>query len=543
MMGLMQDRPLLISGLLDYAERYHGDVEIVSRTCEGTVLRGTYRTLADRSRRMAQALVRLGVKPGDRVATLAWNTHRHMELYFAVSGLGAVLHTVNPRLFPDQIAYIVDHGGCKVLLFDITFADLVAGLRPRLPNVTTLVAMTDEAHRPASVEGALCYDSLVAAEDGQYAWPHFDERSASSLCYTSGTTGNPKGVLYSHRSTVLHSFVVCQADGLQLSSKDSTLLCVPLFHVNAWGVPYASAMCGAKLVLPGPAPDPKTLFDLAVAEGCTFSLGVPTVWLGWFKYIDETPGLDVSALKLNRVVIGGSAAPRYVIERFKEQGVFVIHAWGMSETSPLATVGNLLPRHAGLSAAEQVDVQVKQGRAIFGVELRIVDDTGRELPHDGSVAGDLQVRGPWVTAGYFRSEGGTVVDPDGWFSTGDVAKVYPDGFLQLTDRSKDVIKSGGEWISSIDLENAAMAHPAVQEAAVIGVAHPKWQERPLLLVVPKPGTEPRRDEILAFLAGRVAKWWLPDDVVFVADLPHTATGKLQKVKLREQFRAHVLPGA
>ncbi|WP_293865595.1 long-chain-fatty-acid--CoA ligase [uncultured Alsobacter sp.] len=543
MMGLMQDRPLLISGLLDYAERYHGDAEIVSRTCEGTVLRGNYRMLADRARRMAQALQRLGVKAGDRVATLAWNTHRHMELYFAVSGLGAVLHTVNPRLFQDQIAYIVDHGGCNVLLFDISFADLVAGLRPRLPQVTTFVAMTDADHMPASVEGALCYDALVAAEDGRFAWPQFDERSASSLCYTSGTTGNPKGVLYTHRSTVLHSFVVCQADGLQLSSKDSTLLVVPLFHVNAWGVPYASAMCGAKLVLPGPAPDPKTLFDLAVAEGCTFSLGVPTVWLGWFKYLDETAGLDLAALKLNRVVIGGSAAPRYVIERFQKQGVFVIHAWGMSETSPLATVGNLLPRHAGLSPTEQVDVQVKQGRAIFGVELRIVDDQGNELPHDGTVAGDLQVRGPWVTAGYFRSEGGAVVGPDGWFSTGDVAKVFPDGFLQLTDRSKDVIKSGGEWISSIDLENAAMAHPAVQEAAVIGVAHPKWQERPLLLVVRKPGTDPRPEDILAALAERVAKWWLPDEVVFVEELPHTATGKLQKVKLREQFRNHVLPGA
>ena len=543
MMGLMQDRPLLISGLLDYAERYHGDVEIVSRTCEGTVLRGTYGTLADRARRMAQALRRLGVKPGDRVATLAWNTHRHMELYFAVSGLGAVLHTVNPRLFQDQIAYILDHGGCNVLLFDISFADLVAALRPKLSQVTTVVAMTDAAHMPASVAGALCYDDLVAAEDGVFAWPQFDERSASSLCYTSGTTGNPKGVLYTHRSTVLHSFVVCQADGLQLSSKDSTLLVVPLFHVNAWGVPYASAMCGAKLVLPGPAPDPKTLFDLAVSEGCTFSLGVPTVWLGWFKYVDETPGLDLSGLRLNRVVIGGSAAPRAVIERFQQLGVFVIHAWGMSETSPLATVGNLLPQHAGLPHAAQVDVQVKQGRAIYGVELRIVDDKGQELPHDGTVAGDLQVRGPWVTAGYFRAEGGAVVGPDGWFSTGDVAKVYPDGFLQLTDRSKDVIKSGGEWISSIDLENAAMAHPAVQEAAVIGVAHPKWQERPLLLVVRKPGTDPRPQDILAVLADRVAKWWLPDEVVFVDELPHTATGKLQKVKLREQFRGHVLPGA
>jgi fatty-acyl-CoA synthase len=543
MMGLMQDRPLLISGLLDHAERYHGDVEIVSRTCEGGLERGNYRRMADRARRMAQALTRLGVQPGDRVATLAWNTHRHMELYFAVSGMGAVLHTVNPRLFQEQIAYILDHGGCNILLFDITFADLVAGLRPHLPQVRSFVAMTDEAHLPAPVADALCYETLLAAEDGDYVWPLLDERSASSLCYTSGTTGNPKGVLYSHRSTVLHSFVVCQSDGLQLSSRDSTLLVVPLFHVNAWGVPYASAMCGAKLVLPGPAPDSRTLFDLAVQEGCTFSLGVPTVWLGWFKYIDDTPGLDLAALKLERVVVGGSAAPRAVIERFQKHGVFVIHAWGMSETSPLATIGNLLPKHDELLPAQQVDVQAKQGRAIYGVELRIVDDSGHVLPHDGSVAGDLQVRGPWVTAGYFRAEGGKVVDAEGWFSTGDVAKVDADGYLQLTDRSKDVIKSGGEWISSIDLENAAVAHPGVQEAAVIGVHHPKWQERPLLLVVPKPGADPKPQDILAVLAERVAKWWLPDDVIFVEELPHTATGKLQKVKLREQFRDHVLPGA
>jgi acyl-CoA synthetase (AMP-forming)/AMP-acid ligase II len=540
MLGLMQDRPLLISGLLDHAERYHPDVEIVSRTCEGTILRSSWARTAIRARKLAQALQRLGVQPGDRVATLAWNTHRHLELYFAVSGMGAVLHTVNPRLFPEQIDYILNHAGSTVLLFDITFTDLVRTLRPKLTSARTLIAMTDAAHE--SLDGALCYETLLDAEDGGLTWPQLDERTASSLCYTSGTTGHPKGVLYSHRSTVLHSFLACQADGLQLSSRDSTLLVVPLFHVNAWGIPYASAMCGAKLVLPGPAPDPQCLFDLAVAERCTFSLGVPTVWLSWFKHLDDH-ALDISQLRLQRVVIGGSAAPRAVIERFRALGVFVIHAWGMSETSPLATIGNLLPKHAALTVAEQVDVQVKQGRAVYGVELRILDDHGNPLPQDGSIAGDLQVRGPWVTSGYFGTEGAAALGADGWFSTGDVAKIDADGYVQITDRSKDVIKSGGEWISSIDLENAAVAHPAVQEAAVIGVHHPKWQERPLLLVVRKPAAQVDRDEVLAFLGQRVARWWLPDDVVFVDALPHTATGKLQKTKLREQFRDHVLPTA
>ncbi|MCB1426374.1 MAG: long-chain-fatty-acid--CoA ligase [Notoacmeibacter sp.] len=542
MQGLMQAHPLMISSLLEHARRYHPDTEIVSKTCEQTVVRSNYRTLSHRAKQMAHTLLAMGVKPGDRVATLAWNTHRHLELYFAVSGIGAVLHTVNPRLFPEQIEYILNHAESGVLFFDITFADLVRDLTPSLPHVRRFVAMTDADHMAGMPARAEAYEDLIVQQDGNYDWPVFDENAASSLCYTSGTTGNPKGVLYSHRSTVLHSFAACSADGLRLSSADTVLLAVPLFHVNAWGIPYAAAMCGARLVLPGPQLDGRNLFDLAVAERCNFSLGVPTVWLGLFRHIDETPGIDTSKLCLERVVIGGSAAPRAIIERFRRDfGVFVIHAWGMSETSPLASIGNLLPKHAGLSDDEQVDVQVLQGRAIYGVELRIVDEEGTPLPQDGSVSGDLKVRGPWVTAGYFRGEGGVVLDGEGWFATGDVAKITADGYVQITDRSKDVIKSGGEWISSIDLENAAMAHPDVQEAAVIGLPHERWQERPFLIVVAKAGRQPSREALMAFLADRVAKWWLPDDIAFVDELPHTATGKLQKTKLREQFREHALP--
>lgn len=541
MFGLMQDRPLLISALLEHAERYHPKVEIVSATCEGPIVRSNYAKLGKRARQLAEALQRLGVKPGDRVATLAWNTHRHVELYFAVSGMGAVLHTVNPRLFPEQIDYIINHSEATVLLFDITFAKLVGEQRAKLGHVQHFIALTDEDHLPQEAGEVLCYETLVEAEEGSFAWPEFDERTASSLCYTSGTTGNPKGVLYSHRSSVLHSFLVTQTDGLHLSAADATLLVVPLFHVNAWGLPYASAMCGAKLVLPGPKLDGKSIFDLAVAERCTFTLGVPTVWLGLLKHIEDTPGLSVSDLPFKRLMIGGAAAPRAMIAAFQAGGMRVVHAWGMTETSPVATVCNLLPHHHALDPEAQLDVQVKQGRAVYGVELKITDEDGKVLPHDGQAAGNLFVRGPWIASGYYRGEGGDVLDAEGWFPTGDVAKIDPEGYVTLTDRSKDVIKSGGEWISSIDLENAMMGHPAVQQAAVIGVAHPKWQERPLLIVVRKPGTDPKPAELLDYLSSRVAKWWLPDDVVFIDELPHTATGKVQKLKLRERFKDYVLP--
>ncbi|MBW8640689.1 long-chain fatty acid--CoA ligase [Hoeflea sp. WL0058] len=542
MLGLMQDKPLLVSSLLVHAERFHPESEIVSCTCEGPVVRLSYRTMAERVRRLARALVSLGVTPGDRVATMAWNTHRHMELYFAVSGIGAVLHTVNPRLFPEQIEYILNHAESRALFFDITFASAVANLRDKLPAVENMIALTDAEHAAGMPESALIYEELLAEQSAEpYNWPQFDERTASSLCYTSGTTGNPKGVLYSHRSTVLHSSMACQVDGLQLNRRDTTLLAVPLFHVNAWGIPYASALCGAGLVLPGPKLDGKSLFDLAVAERCTFSLGVPTVWLGFLKYIDEDADADPAMLSLERVMIGGSAAPRAIIKTFDEMGVHTIQAWGMTETSPVATVCNLLPRHAELAGEGKYDVQVLQGRPVYGVDIRVVNDDGEALPFDGETPGDLQVRGPWVTSGYFRGEGGDVLDRDGWFSTGDVATIDPDGYVRITDRSKDVIKSGGEWISSIDLENAAVSHPAVVEAAVIGRPHPKWQERPLLIVVGKDGAEVTKDAILDHLKPLVASWWLPDDVVFVDDLPHTATGKLQKMKLREQFKDYELP--
>ncbi|MFN4163488.1 MAG: 3-(methylthio)propionyl-CoA ligase [Ferrovibrio sp.] len=545
MQGLIQDRPLLISSLIEFAALYHGNTEIVTRSVEGPIHRYTYRDLSSRSKQLANALTRLGVKMGDRIGTLAWNTYRHFELYYGVSGMGAVLHTVNPRLFPEQIDYIVNHAEDQYLFFDLTFAPLVEKLAPQLKTVKGFVLMSDRAHVPADckIPNLIVYEELIGKENTEFNWPQFDEKTASSLCYTSGTTGNPKGVLYSHRSTVLHSYAVCQRDGLNLGSADSALVIVPLFHANAWGVPYGACMSGAKLVFPGPALDGKSVYELLRDEKCNFSLGVPTVWLAFFQHVDANPGLDLKAdIKLERCVIGGSAAPRAMIERFAKQfNCFVIHAWGMTEMSPLGTTGNLLKKHATLPLEQRLDVQSKQGRTVYGVEIKITDDDGNELPRDGKAFGNVKVRGPWITAGYFKGEGGNVLDKDGWFTTGDVATLDPDGYMQITDRAKDVIKSGGEWISSIDLENAAVGHPAVQEAAVIGVAHAKWQERPLLLVIKKAGQDTTKEELMSFLEAKVAKWWLPDDIVFVTELPHTATGKLLKTKLREQFKDHKLP--
>jgi fatty-acyl-CoA synthase len=543
MLGLMQPQPLLISGLIEHAAAHHGDVEVVSTLHGGELRRSNWRTVHQRARRLASALQGLGVVQGERVATLAWNTDRHLELYYAVAGMGAVLHTVNPRLFPEQIAYILNHAEDGIVCFDLDFAGLLTQIAPQLTTVKRFVALCRPEQLPAlDLPGLCCYEDLLAQGAEDFAWPALDEDTASSMCYTSGTTGHPKGVLYSHRSTVLHSFTACAVDGLGLNARDSVLLAVPMFHVNAWGVPYASAMCGAKLVLPGSGLSGDKLYAAMRDEGCTFSLGVPTVWLGFFQHIEQQrASLDLSELRLQRVVVGGSAAPRAIIERFEHLlGAYVIQAWGMTETSPLATIGNLLPKHQGLPLEARFDVQCRQGRPIFGVEVEIFGAEGQPLPHDGQQMGELRVRGPWVLSAYYGSAAGSALDAQGWFSTGDVALIDTDGYVQITDRSKDVIKSGGEWISSIDLENLAVGHPKVREAAVIGLPHSKWQERPLLIVVPKPGEQIDSAELLDFMKERVARWWLPDEVVFVDELPHTATGKLLKTRLREQFRGHRL---
>jgi fatty-acyl-CoA synthase len=544
MLGLMQDAPLLISTLIEHAATYHPYAEIVARTVEGPIHRTNYSVVCRRAKRLANVLATLNVGPGDRVGTLAWNTHRHLELYFGVSGSGAVLHTVNPRLFQEQIEYIVNHAEDKVLFFDISFAPLVEKLMPALGSVTAFVAMTDRAHMPQiSVPNLLCYEDLLAAHSEDYDWPDIDERSASSLCYTSGTTGNPKGVLYSHRSTVLHSLMECAPDTFGVCSSMCLLLAVPMFHANAWGMPYATAMVGAKVVMPGPHLDGQSLYELMRDEGVTFSQAVPTVWLMFFQYLEQHPEIDMKQVGLKTIAVGGAATPRTMIERFERDfGADYVQGWGMTETSPIGVIGRLLPKHAGLSDDAKRSVKMKAGRAVWGVGLKIVGADGAALPHDGVAYGHLHVKGPWIASGYFRNEGGPVLDEDGWFPTGDVATIDPDGYVQLVDRAKDVIKSGGEWISSIDLENAAIAHPAVQEAAIIGVAHPKWQERPLLVVVRRPGHDVSGAALLDFLGTKVAKWWVPDDVVFVDELPHTATGKLLKTKLREQYKDYRLPG-
>ncbi len=540
MRGLMQDQPLLISSLMTYAERHHGDTEIVSRTVEGPIHRYTYREAHRRTRKLANALRKLGVREGDRIGTLAWNGFRHFEIYFAVSGMGAVCHTINPRLFPEQIVYIINHAEDGYVFFDLTFAPIVEKLRSQCPGVKGWVAMTDRAHMPATLPDALCFEELVAAQSDDFTWPSLDEKTASSLCYTSGTTGNPKGVLYSHRSTVLHSYAAALPDAMNLSARDVVLPVVPMFHANAWGLPYACLLVGAKIVFPGAALDGKSVYELFESERVTFSAGVPTVWLALLQFVAQG-GHRFSTFK--RTVIGGSACPPAMIRAFEvEHGVEVLHAWGMTEMSPLGTVSQIKAKHREKSVEDRLAVKGKQGRSLFGVDLKIVDGEGRELPWDGKVFGDLMVRGPWIVESYFKGEGGNALR-DGWFPTGDVATIDADGYMQITDRSKDVIKSGGEWISSIDLENVAVAHPAVAEAAVIGVHHPKWDERPLLIVQKKSGATVTREELLAFYQDKVAKWWIPDDVVFVDSLPHTATGKLLKTQLRRDFAAHRLPGA
>jgi len=544
MKGLMMDTPLQISSLIRHADRYHGDTEIVSRLVEGGLHRYTYAEAHRRSRQLANGLLALGLRTAERVGTLAWNGFRHFEIYYAVSGMGAVCHTINPRLFPEQIVYIINHAEDQYVFFDLTFAPLAEKIAEHCKQVKGWVAMTDRAHMPQSkLPNLLCYEDLVNGHSDQYEWPIFDEWTASSLCYTSGTTGNPKGVMYSHRSTVLHAYAACLPDAINLSARDVVRPVVPMFHVNAWGLPYSCALAGCKLVFPGAALDGAALYELFEQEGVTMSAGVPTVWLGLLNHV-RTNHLKFSTF--NRTIIGGSACPPQMIKAFEEEfEVRVLHAWGMTEMSPLGTVCTLKAKHLSLPKQQRYSIQNKQGRPLYGVDMKIVDDAGKELPRDGKAFGDLLVRGPWVTTRYFKGEGGEILRFDeagrGWFPTGDVATIDPDGFMQITDRSKDVIKSGGEWISSIDLENTAMGHPSVAEAAVVGVRHPKWDERPLLLVVRKPGAQVTREEMLSYFEGKVAKWWIPDDVVFLDQLPHTATGKLLKTKLREDFRDHKLP--
>ena len=544
LLGQMMHQSLTVSSILAFAARHYGASEIVSRRVEadlqGELHRYTYRDLALRARRLAQALDRLGVGSGERVGTLAWNGYRHLELYYGTSGSGTVLHTINPRLHPDQIAYIVNHAEDQVLCFDLSFLPLVEAIAAACPTVRAFVLMSDRAHMPAvtRIPDLLCYEDLLDAETGDYAWPEIDENAAAALCYTSGTTGNPKGALYSHRSTVLHAYASALPNVLNVGAIDTVLPVVPMFHVNAWGLPYSVLLSGAKLVLPGAQLDGKSLYELFEGEGVTFSAGVPTVWLGLINHAIQN---DLRFSTFRRTVIGGSACPPAMMDTLIDRfGVQVIHGWGMTEMSPLGTTGGLLAKHRALPVERQRAILQKQGHAIFGVDMKIVDDAGVELPWDGQASGHLMVKGPWIIARYFRDEGG---DPlvDGWFPTGDVATIDPDGFMQITDRSKDVIKSGGEWIGSIDIENIAMAHPAVLQAACIAMAHPKWDERPLLLVVRRPGQDVGRDEMLKWFDGRIARFWMPDDVVFVEALPIGGTGKVQKNKLREQFKDHPAP--
>ena len=539
MIGAMQDWPLLVWRLIDHAAQYHGAREIVTLRVEGDEHRTNWREVRDRSKRAAQALARLGVQQGDRVATLAWNTHRHVECWYGISGMGAVAHTINPRLFPEQIAWIANHAEDQVLFFDLTFLKIVEAIAPKLDTVRHFIVMTDTAHMPDSNLPLLCYEELLAAEDGTFTWADIDERAPAGLCYTSGTTGNPKGVLYSHRSNLLHTLGGGVADVFGIGSASCILPVVQMYHANAWGLPYIAAAAGAKLVLTGPNMDAPTTLRMMLQEGVTLSAAVPTVWLGILADLEAT-GSNLG--KLKRVVIGGSAAPRSMIDTLQRvHGISVAHLWGMTEMSPIGTVGGLTAAAEALPYEGQLDVLCKQGRPLFGVEMKIIDDEGRDLPCDGIAFGHLMVRGPWVIERYFKGDGGDVVDAAGWFDTGDIATLDGDGYMQITDRSKDVIKSGGEWISSIELENAAVGHPHIVEAAVIGVPHPKWDERPLLVVIKRPDASLSKDEVIAFLSDKVAKWWLPDDVVFVEELPHTATGKLLKTALRDQFRDYKLP--
>jgi fatty-acyl-CoA synthase len=542
MQGLMMNRPLLISSIAEHAYKYHGGREIVSVTVDNPRHRYTYRDCIGRSKQLANALEGLGLERGDRIGTIAWNDYRHMEIYYGVSGAGFVCNTINPRLFPEQLIFIINHAEDRYIFVDPMFVPLLEALADKIAGVEGFVVLTDDEHMPeTSLKNAISYEALIGGHSSDYSWPDFDERTASALCYTSGTTGDPKGVLYDHRSTVLHAYASLAPDVMDLSSRDCVLPVVPLFHVNAWGVPYSVLMAGAKLVFPGPRMgDGEALYALMDSEDVSLALGVPTVWLALLQYT-ETAGKRLN--KLRRSICGGAAVPRAMIQAFRDKhGVELRQGWGMTEMSPIGCVNSLKAGLESLSDDEKLDLAVKAGRGVYGCEMRIVDDEGKALPWDGEAYGALQVRGPWICSDYFKLEGGAGSHTDdGWFDTGDVATIDAEGYMAITDRTKDVIKSGGEWISSIELENTAMGHPAVAEAAVIGVSHPKWTERPLLVVVKAEGKDVGKDEMLAYFDGKVATWWVPNDVVFVEELPHTATGKVKKIELRRQFADYQFP--
>jgi len=541
MLGRMQDWPLTVDRILDHAKAWHGDREIVSRSVEGPIVRTTYAEVHGRAKRVSSALKALGIRQGDRVATLAWNTARHLEAWYGIMGIGAVCHTLNPRLFSEQLVYIINHAEDRVIFTDLTFLPILAQIRDQIPTVKHFIVLTDEAHMTDAIPGALAYETLVASHSEDCAWGGFDENSPAGLCYTSGTTGNPKGVLYSHRSNFLHTLVTAGVDVMGMGAIETVLPVVPMFHANAWGIAFSAPAVGAKLVMPGPKLDGASVHELLESEKVTFSAAVPTVWQMLLTHLRQTEGKLTS---LKRVVIGGSAVPEAIVRGFRDEfGVDVTHAWGMTETSPLGTLANPSARVAEMDEEAQLKFKLKQGRPPICIDLKLVDDEDKVLPHDGATFGRLMVKGPFVVGQYFKGDGGDVLDPDGFFDTGDVATIDAYGYMQITDRSKDVIKSGGEWISSIEIENIAAGHPKAELAAVIGVAHPKWDERPLLLVKLRPGETGTKDEFLKFLEGKIAKWWTPDDVVFVDDIPLGATGKIDKKLIRLRMADYRLPTA